>query len=245
LHLRDREDVEVDLSSKDITDIVDRANQAVGFVLGFNPWPAYREIRVDQQMFERWVSPQFDLPTTYLTPISKSMWTHFLSDPGNSFHKIIPTIVDGLGRIPESQRKKLTNLLWHFRSGTIRALPSSTRLLILCAVIDGLMKLIAGAHDPRNAATDKTWRTASDTLEFSWNRWTKEIFEVWGKHRHLLAHGWLWLTEQSDAQEFFTDQARLGCAFLTFVAAYCGYDGPIMADPFKNRIITIRDIKSR
>jgi hypothetical protein len=106
------------------------------------------------------------------------------------------------------------------------------------------MKLIAGADDPKKAATNKTWRTASDTLNFSWDGWTKNIFEVWGKHRHLLAHGWLWLTEESDAQEFFSDYARLGCAFLTFVAAYCGYEGPIMADPFNNRIINIAEIRN-
>jgi hypothetical protein len=245
LHLRSREDADLDVSSQEVCDVVDRANQSVGFVLGFNPWPAYREIRIDHQVLERWISPNFDLPTTYLTPVSESMWTHFLSHPENAFHRIIPTITDGLGRIPESDRKKLTNLLWHFRSGTIGALPSSTRLLIVCAVIDGLMKLIAQVSDPENAVTGKTWRAASDKLNFSWDHWTKDIFEVWGKHRHLLAHGWLWLTEELDAQEFFTDQARLGCAFLTFVAAYCNYDGPIMADPFKNRIITIRDIKDR
>jgi hypothetical protein len=243
LHLRAREDVDVDLSPEEITDTVDRANQAVGFVLGFNPWPSYREIRINHEVLERWLSPQFDLPTTYLTPVSKSMWTHFLSDQTDPFHRIIPIITDGFSRIPEPERKKLAMLLWHFRSGTIRALPSSTRLLILCAVIDGLMKLIAGARDPEHAATDRTWRKASDTLGFSWDRWTKDVFEVWGKHRHLLAHGWLWLGAELNAQEFFTDHAQLGCAFLTFVAAYCGYEGPIMADPFKNRIITISDIK--
>ena len=244
LHLRDREDVDVDFSADEITDIIDRANQAVGFVLGFNPWPAYREVRIDHRIVERWLSPKLDLPTTYLTPVSESMWTHFLSDEANPFHRIIPTISEGLGRIPESERKKLSILLWHFRSGTIRALPSSTRLLILCAVIDGLMKLIAQVNDPKNAATDKTWRKASDTLGLSWDKWTRDIFEVWGKHRHLLAHGWLWLGEEMNSQEFFNDHARLGCAFLTFVGAYCGYEGPIMADPFKNRIITIRDIKN-
>ena len=41
---------------------------------------------------------------------------------------------------------------------------------------------------------------------------------VAGVSRRTCAHGWLWLTEESDAQEFFTDHARLGCAFLTFVA---------------------------
>ena len=244
LHLRSREEADVDLSTEEITGIVDRANQAVGFVLGFNPWPAYREVRIDHKVVERWLSPSFDLPTTYLTPISESMWTHFLNDQANPLHRIVPIISEGLGRIPESERKRLTMLLWHFRSGAIRALPASTRLLILCAVIDGLMKLIGQARDPEHAATNTTWHKASDNLGLSWDRWTNDIFEVWGKHRHLLAHGWLWLTEELDAQEFFTDHARLGCAFLTFVAAYCGYDGPIMADPFSNRITTIRDIRN-
>ena len=243
LHLRSREEADVNLSPQQVADLVDRANQSVGFVLGFQPWAAYREIRIDHKIFERWLTPHFDLATTYLTPVSESMWTHFLGAPDNAFHRIIPVIVDGLGRIPESERKKLTNLLWHFRSGTTRELPSSTRLLILCAVMDGLMKLIAGADDPKTAATDKIWRAASDTLNFSWDRWTKDVFEVWGKHRHLLAHGWLWLTEELDAQEFFTDQARLGCAFLTFVAAYCGYHGPIIADPFKNKVVTIASLR--
>jgi len=244
LHLRSRKNVDVDLSAKEIVDVIDCVNQSVGFVLGFNPWPAYREIRVDHKVFERWLSPQFDLPTTYLCPVSESMWTHFLTDRASLFHRIIPIITDGLRRLGEPERKKLTMLLWHFRTGTIRSLPSSTRLLILCAVIDGLMKLIGGARDPQHAATDKTWRKANDALEFSWDNWTNDIFEVWGKYRHLLAHGWLWLMEESDAQEFFTDHARLGCALLTFVAAYCGYDGPIMADPFKNRILTISEIKN-
>jgi hypothetical protein len=170
------------------------------------------------------------------------MWTHFLNDRSNAFHRIIVTIAEGLERIAEPERKKLTTLLWHFRSGQSRDFPSSTRLLILCAVIDGLMKLIAQARDPKNAATDKTWRKASDTLGFSWDRWTRAVFETWGKHRHLLAHGWLWIGEELDAQEFFTDHARLGCAFLTFVAAYCGYEGPILADPFQNKMVIIRDL---
>ena len=161
LHLRSRRDTDIEYSEEEVTDIVDRTNQVIGFVLGFNPWPAYREIRINHKVLERWLSPSFDLPTTYLTPISKSMWAHFLGDPDNPFHKIIPTIADGLARVPQSERKKLTNLLWHFRSGTTRELPSSTRLLILCAVIDGLMKLIARARrskkcrDGQNMAQSK------------------------------------------------------------------------------------------
>jgi hypothetical protein len=241
LHLRSREGA--DLSPQQVTDLVDRANQSVGFVPGFQPWPAYREIRIDHQVLERWLSPRFDLPTTYLAPVSESMWTHFLNDRSNAFHRIIPTIADGLEHIPEAERKKLTTLLWHFRSENNRVLPGSTRLLILCAVLDGLTKCIAGARNPKKAATRKMWKRANAKLGFSWDRWTKNVFEVWGKHRHLLTHGWLWLGEELESEEFFTDHARLGCAFLTLVAAYCGYEGPIMADRFKNRIITIRDIK--
>jgi hypothetical protein len=243
LHLRSVPEVAVDLSSGDITDLVDRVSQAVGFVLGFHPYPAYHEVRMNHRVYERWLSPRFNLSTIYLVPATEAMWSYFQMDRTNPFHKIIPTIADGLGRIVKRDRKRLTTLLWHFRSGNSRDLPSSTRLLILCAVLDGLMKLIAGTRNPKKAATDKIWRKASDKLGFAWDRWTKNVFEVWGKHRHLLAHGWLWLGEEIDAKEFFTDHSQLGCAFLTFVAAYCGYEGPIIANPFENRIITIRDIK--
>ncbi len=243
LHLRSREG-SPRLSDKEVIDLVDHASQAVGFVVGFHPWPAYREIRVNHRICERWLSPRFDLSAIYLAPISETMWAHFREDRSNPFHQIIATITSGLADLSAESHKKLTMLLWHFRSGNSRNVPSSTRLLILCAVLDGLMKLVAKAENQSRAATDKTWRKASDTLGFSWDRWTKNVFEVWGKHRHLLAHGWLWLGEELDAEEFFTDHARLGCAFLTLVAAYCGYEGPIIADPFKNRINTIADLKA-
>jgi hypothetical protein len=244
LHVRSREEADVQLFPPQITDLVDRVNQSVGLVLGFQPWPAYREVRIDHQVFERWLSPRFDLSSAYLVPVSEAMWMHFREDRENPIHAIVPTIAEGLGRLPKEDCRKLTSLLWHFRSGDSRDLPPSTRLLILCAVLDGLTKLIAGARNPKKAATKKMWERASAKLGFSWDRWTKDVFEVWGKHRHLLAHGWLWLGEELDGQEFFTDHARLGCAFLTFVAAYCGYEGPIMASPFENRIIVIRDIKA-
>jgi hypothetical protein len=244
LHLRSREGGS-GLSDKEVVDLVDHANQAVGFVLGFNPWPAYREIRIDHRIRERWLSPRFDLLAIYLTPISETVWAHFREDHTNPFHQIIATITDGLGRLSAGNYKKLTTLLWHFRSGNSPTVPSSTRLLTLCAVLDGLMKLVAEAEDKSHAATNKTWRKASDTLGFIWDQWTKNVFETWGKHRHLLAHGWLWLGEELDAAEFFTDHARLGCAFLTLVAAHCGYEGPIIADPFKNRVNTIADLKTK
>jgi hypothetical protein len=69
--LRSREELDVDLSSQQIIDLVDQANQSVGFVLGFQPWPAYREVRIEHEVFERWLSPRFDLPTTYLAPYQR------------------------------------------------------------------------------------------------------------------------------------------------------------------------------
>jgi len=166
LHLRSREELDVDLSSQQIIDLVDQANQSVGFVLGFQPWPAYREVRIDHEVFERWLSPRFDLPTTYLAPISEGMWMHFREDRQNPIHAIIPTIAEGLGRLPKEDSKKLTTLLWHFRSGDSRDLPSSTRLLILCAVLDGLTKLIAGARNPKKRQRKRCGKEQVQSLVF-------------------------------------------------------------------------------
>ncbi|MDB6149617.1 MAG: hypothetical protein JWQ44_1065, partial [Chthoniobacter sp.] len=69
------------------------------------------------------------------------------------------------------------------------------------------------------------------------------VFELWCKHRHLLRHGWLGLEKEGDVEQFYSDYPRLGCSFLTFVATYCGYDGPILAEPFKRRMSVIRDLK--
>lgn len=246
LHLRSNPDSGGVQSEEVVRSLVEHVNQAVGFTFGFQPWPAYREVRFDHRIIERWLSPQFDLASSYLVPVSGSMWSSLREDTDSPVRRIIPTIADGLERMAEDNRDRLTTLLWHFRSGSLPELPSSTSLLILCAVLDGLMKSIAGVRDPaERPATDKTWRKASDTLGLSWDRWTKDVFELWGKHRLLLTHGWLWLGESGDVKEFFADYPRLGCAFLTLVAAYCGYDGPILADPFKNRIVNMREIKSK
>jgi len=246
LHLRSIPDSGIVKDEETVTSLVDHVNQAVGFTLGFQPWPAYRELRIDHRIIERWLSPRFDLATSYLVPISGSMWSKLREDAHNPVRRMIPTIAGGLERMAGDNRNRLTMLLWHFRSGTLTVLPSSTRLLILCAVLDGLMKLIAGVRDPaEKPATNKTWRKASDTLGLSWDRWTNDVFELWGKHRHLLTHGWLWLGEAGDVKEFFADYPRLGCAFLTLVAAYCGYDGPILADPFQSRISSIGDLKDK
>ena len=56
-----------------------------------------------------------------------------------------------------------------------------------------------------------------------------------------------WLTEESGrpGRSFRRPRATPDVRFdIAFVAAYCGYDGPIMADPFKSRVISIRDIMS-
>lgn len=205
LHLHVRSEAEPAVSSADAaTDLIDRVAQAAAFVLGFQPWPAYREVRLDHVVLERWVSPRFDLPTNYLVPVSGAAWDHFRAEPQNPIHSIISTIADGLGRLSQQERSRLTTLLWHFRSGNIGELPSSTRLLILCAVIDGLMKLIAGFNDPKEKpATDRTWRAAAKAVGLAWDEWMKSVFELWGKHRHLLSHGWLWVEEDKPAADFF------------------------------------------
>jgi hypothetical protein len=52
------------------------------------------------------------------------------------------------------------------------------------------------------------------------------------KHRDHLSHGRLWILEDASSDAYFTDYPRLGCAFMTIIAALCGYSGHIVDDPF-------------
>ena len=54
----------------------------------------------------------------------------------------------------------------------------------------------------------------------------------------------LWLPEQAPVGRFFADYPRLGCAFMILLAALCGYQGPIVANPFESQEITIASICS-
>lgn len=124
-------------------------------------------------------------------------------------------------------------------------MPESTKVLMLCSALDGLLQLIAGAADGSKwLKTNSLWRKASEQLGLSWDRWTEDIFEMRGKYRDTLAHGRLWMPEEHPIDQHFTDYARLGCAFMTLIAARCGYDGPIIADPLEPRKVIIGEIKA-
>lgn len=227
---------------EDATAIIESIANAVGFCFGFNPWPVYREIRVNHIIVERWICPQFELPTTYLAPISNSLWFHLQSNPEDPIHTIIPCVADGLRNLSARQRERLLNLLWHARCTSASNVPESTRLLTICAVLDGMTKLITDSEPSDRPATDATWKAANELLGLSWEKWTASIFEIWGKHRHRLSHGWLWVEDESEPNDFFSDYPKLGCAFHLMAARLCGYSGCVMSDPFKNKKTRISDI---
>lgn len=237
LHVREREGTTASVS--DPIDLVNRLCDAVAFTHGFQPWPVYREVRVDHRVVERWLSPKLNLKQTYLAPLSGGLGDSVRTGSHPELVNFIPTITDGLAGLSEQERDRLGTLLWNVRSSALGDLPSSTKLLILCAAIDGLMKLIAGA----DLGTSATWRRASDRIGLNWDRWTSGIFELWGQHRHDLSHGRLWIPEDAPIDQFFTDYPRLGCAFMTVIAAFCGYEGPVIADPFSSRAVVIRELK--
>jgi len=230
------------VTQDDATSIIDSIGHAVGFCFGFNPWPAYREVRVNHVIVERWITPRLNLPTTYLAPISGSLWYHLQSNPSDPIHKVIPSIADGFRNLKERQRQRLLNLLWHVRCTSSSSVPYSTRLLTICAVLDGMTKLVTDSEPTDKLSTNMTWKNANYALGLSWEKWTHSIFELWGKYRHKLSHGWLWIDEESKSNTFFTDYPVLGCAFHLMAARLCGYNGCVMRDPFKNKIINISDI---
>jgi len=226
---------------EDATAIIESIGNAVGFCFGFNPWPVYREIRVNYIIVERWICPQLNLPTTYLAPVSNSMWYHLQSNPEDPIHAIIPCIADGIRNLSERQRTRLLNLLWHVRCTASSNVPNSTRLLMICAVLDGMTKLITDSDPSDNPATAATWKLANDLLGLSWDKWMVSIFELWGKHRHRLSHGWLWVEDESEPNDFFSDYPKLGCAFHLMAARLCGYSGCVMSNPFENKMTRIAD----
>ncbi len=244
LHLHIRSKEHSSFEKANAIDLVDRVMRAAAFVGGFHPWPAYREIRVDHPVIERWISPRLNLKQTYLAPVSGSLWSSFRLDTLNPLHAIIPTITDGLGALPKAKQDRLETLIWHVRSSALSDLPGTTKMLILCAALEGLVKLVADHAPKSKMAAHKIWKNASNTLGINWQKWTEGIFGLWKRHRNSLAHGWLWTLEESDdVGDYFADYPRLGCAFMTLVAAWCGYEGPISADPFELRATVIGSIK--
>lgn len=223
--------------------LVDRLTRSVAFAFGFHPWPSYREIRVDHRVYERWISPRFELGQMFIAPISESLWATYFSEKSNPIYRIIPTVEAGMRKLKRSERNRIETLLWHVRSTHFSELPHSTKMLVLCSAIDGLLQLVTGTeNDLRRQPTDTLWRKASKELNLPWEKWMNQIFDLRGRHRHDLAHGRLWLPDERGVDDFH-EYARLGCAFMTMIAARCGYEGPILADPYKPQKIVISDLR--
>jgi hypothetical protein len=237
LHLRDTGDS--DTPVLDPVDLVDRVVNAVAFIHGFHPWPAYREIRINHRVVERWIRPRLNLKQSFLAPVSERMGYSARSQPTDSLFRIIPIIAEGFGKLSLEDRRRINILLWNVRSSSLGDLPCSTNLLVVCAAIDGLLRVIGS--DCKN--TPNLWREANNRLGFSWDKWTSKIYELRGRHRPELSHGRFWLPEESISESFFTDYPELGCAFMILIAAFCGYEGAIVAHPFKGREITIASLR--
>jgi len=243
LHLHIRSKKNQPSKVKDPVKLVDLVTKTTAFIGGFHPWPTYREVRVDRRVVERWICPKLNLKQTYLAPVSTRLW---LRESTELLGVIIPTVAAGLGSLSDGQQDHLDFLIWHLRSSELSDLPNSTKLLVLCAGLDGLMKLIAGYQmTPSSKKKAKQiWKEANDILQLSWEHWTAEIFDLWSKYRNSLAHGWLWIPEADDVAANFTDYPRLSCAFSIIVAAWCGYEGPIVANPMEEQFTEIKRLKN-
>jgi len=110
LHLRDTGDS--DTPVLDPGDLVDRVVSAVAFIHGFHPWQAYREIRINHRVVERWISPRLNLKQSFLAPVSEKMGSSVRSEPTASLCRIIPTIAEGFRKLSFEDRKRINILLW-------------------------------------------------------------------------------------------------------------------------------------
>lgn len=226
------------------TAVVRSIERALGFTHGFHPWPAYRETRLNHRVIERSISSHLGLGQTNLSPLSKSMWMNIRELPADPLHHIIPTVAHGLAILPASFQKGLETMLWQFRSMELSDLPGSTKLLLICAILDGTMKLLAGKTDPtKSSPTTKAWKSGCAAAGLSWDKWGNELFELYGKHRQHLAHGWLWIPSSDNPEVHFTDYPKLCGGLNTLVAAACGYEGRILTNAFRSGAVIIKSLK--
>lgn len=224
--------------------VVSSVERALGFTHGFHPWPAYRETRMNHRVSERTISTHLGLGQTNISPISKSMWMNVRDSPTDPLHQIIPKVAEGMATLPAQFQKVLETMLWQFRSMELSDLPGSTKLLMICAILDGTMKLLAGKTDPtKKAPTDKVWKAGCSAAGLSWEKWGDELFELYGKHRQHLAHGWLWIPSSDNPNVYFSDYPKLCGGLTTIVAAACGYDGRILTNTFKSETAIIESLK--
>lgn len=243
LHLRAKEPA-ADDDGLHWKNLVQRVEKAVAFTHGFQPWPVYRELRRNHVVTERWIASHINLDQTSMSPISETLWANVHGDSSNPLHQIIPVIAEGLGRLPEPIQEGLHNMLWQFKAAELSDLPGTTKLLMVCAILDGMMKLLSGKTDPsQKAPTNKTWKSGCAAAGLSWDKWGNDLFELFGKHRHHLGHGWLWLPTNDDPSVYFSDYPKLCGGLNTLVAAACGYEGLVLSDVFQPKAVLIKSLK--
>ncbi len=239
LHLHIRNQKGSDLRVEDPENLVDRITFAVAFTHGFQPWPVYKELRIDHRVVDRWMSTHVNLKQSWLVPISKRLGINAHVNKDAEILNIIPTIAEGFEQIPPEKFKKIKELLWHVLATDQGDLPPSTKLLMLCSALDGLIKVVV--KDVYH--TLKEWKAAAETTGLSWDDWFYPIMELRKKHRDHLSHGRIWLLMESGPEAYFRDYPRLGCAFMTVIAATCGYQGAIITDPLRQNSSIISQLK--
>jgi hypothetical protein len=238
LHIRNRKSAEEIV--EDPQKLVERIAYAVAFTHGFQPWPVYQEIRVNHRIVERWLSGHLNLGQSTLAPVSERLGFSARMNEEPQLMAIIPRIVDGLGRMPSEHFGSIRQLTWHVLSADLGELPPATQLLIVCSALDGLMKVIGGDQNH----TLKEWMSAARATGVSWEEWVSGVMEIRKKHRDNLSHGRLWILEEISNEAYFEDYPQLGGAFMTVIAAYCGYDGSIMLRTPNGAVTRISNLKA-
>lgn len=224
--------------------LVESIEQAVGFTHGFQPWPVYREVRIDHRIIERWIVCHQALGQASLSPISRTLWANVSGFDADPLHQIIPTIAEGLASLTPTMLEGIKKLLWQFRATELSDLPPTTKLLMVCSILDGMTKVLVGKTDPKaKSPTDKTWIAAVEAAGLSWEKWGSPLFELFGKYRHNLAHGWLWHSSFEEPSEYFSDYPQLCGGLNVLVAAACGYEGQILSNSYQAQAVEINSIR--
>lgn len=238
LHVRSQKSVATDVN--DPLTLVDRVIAAVGFTHGFHPFPLYHEVSIDHCLKARWLSARRELSQSWLAPLGKQARMHSIDGQWREVTSIVPTIADGFRGIPPEKYDQIHTLLWHVLASDTADAPASIKLLIVCSALDGLMKTIGGDLDN----SIKEWKKAAENVGIPWEGWMSTLMEIRKKHRDSLAHGRFWEFGSESDDSFFTDYPRLGCAFMAIIAAYCGYEGPISANPIGGAVGRISKLKA-
>lgn len=237
LHIRNRKDSEIRI--EDPASLIDRIVFAVAFIHGFQPWPAYKELRIDHRVVERWVSTNIHLKQSWFAPIPERLGMHAHVKQDMEIMNVLPTITRGLGALEPDVHEKIKILLWHVLATDMGDLPPATKTLMLCSSLDGLTKVIG--KDVDNTLNE--WKAAAKTTGLSWENWLHPVMEVRKRHRDHLSHGRLWRLMETGPEAYFTDYPRLGSGFMTLIAAACGYEGTVISTPNGNEAVRIKYLK--